>query len=280
MLKRLENKGGSLLLILVCLSLLNIIFLLLTQKWAAVVCSLLALAVLLLMLLADKRLKLLCHGRTSCGLLADEREDAVMSLKAHLSEQRHDVFNLLQLIYGFTQLKKPEKVLALIRDYCSKMENIGRLYNAKCIKLADLLYTKEKEAGIVDVSMDFQIDIEFEPDIVMLEHESYLYAVNGIISNFFHWMHNQSIRDSFVSCHMKEYPDAYRLTLFVRKKQQEDGAEAVEALKMVEDTIYWRKISREVPAAQEIEARCRDAAIGLEIDEGNARVTLEMRRNR
>lgn len=280
MTRRLQEKGRATVLTATtaALSLLGAIFTLLSRRPAALVCSFLAVLLLLFMLLADHRPGLLCRGRTGCRDTADEREAAVISLKTHLSEQRHDVFNLLQLIYGFTQLKRPEKVLELIRDYCGKMENIGRLYNAKCIKLADLLYTKEKEAGVVELGMDFQIDIDFEPDIVMLEHENYLYAVNGAISNFFFWMHRQDIRNGFLSCHMKALPDAYKLTLSLKESPQEGGNNAAEAFKLNDETFYWRKISGEVPAARELEARCGAAGIGLELDERNARVSLEMKR--
>ncbi len=226
------------------------------------------------------RLKYMYRSRTSCSTHTGRNEEAVESLRAHLSEQRHDIFNLLQLIYGFTQLKKPEKVLALIREYCSKMENIGRLYNARCIKLADLLYTKEKEAGIIDLNMEFLIDIDFEPDIRMLEQESCLMAINGIISQFFFRMHSLGVQNGVVSCHLKEEPDTYRLTVSAREKLEGPVCPEASWLKLTDETFYWRKISREVPAVRAIAAWCRNAALELLIDEQNASVSIAMRRNK
>ena len=71
-----------------------------------------------------------CKRNNSLDIEA-EREMYIESLKNHLREYRHDFFNLLQVLYGYTQLNKPDKVLQHITDYCRQMENIGTLYNCK-----------------------------------------------------------------------------------------------------------------------------------------------------
>ncbi|HRS22024.1 MAG TPA: Spo0B domain-containing protein, partial [Clostridia bacterium] len=133
-----------------------------------------------------------------------EKERYIESLKEHLSEQRHDFFNLLQILYGYTQLKKPDKVLEHISEYCKRMENIGRLYNCKCIKLADLLYNKVKEAESADLKLEVSVEVSFDSAVRILDEVPVVYVVDHVIMGFLYVLDEKGMKNAHVIYNLKE----------------------------------------------------------------------------
>lgn len=192
----------------------------------------------------------------SCGMVEAEREQAVENLKVHLSEQRHDVFNLLQVLYGYTQLKKPDKVLTIIKDYCAQMENIGRLYNCKCIKLADLLYTKGKEAESIDLKLMVRAVVSFEPVVRILDDEAVIHAVDHAISNFLYAMDSKGYKNAHVMYELKEEPDCFRMEIFCREIRE--GQLPNISFDIPMQAMYWKKIARSIMGFEMVVRHCTD----------------------
>ncbi|MGE5629560.1 MAG: Spo0B domain-containing protein [Caulobacteraceae bacterium] len=210
----------------------------------------------------------------NCELIEAEKENSIDVLKAHLSEQRHDFFNLLQVLYGYTQLKKSDKVLEQIKIYCKKMENIGRVYNSKCIKLADLLYTKEKEAASVDMNFEVNVDMSFDPVVRMLENENILHAVDLLTSNFFYNLYEKGYRNSTVVYNLKEDTDSFNMEIYC-KEMREGGMEPF-PFEIGDEEIYWRKISRSIISLGNIAKYCRKSRLETNYTKGDSSFVLRI----
>jgi len=213
-----------------------------------------------------------CPGADCCDLLQEEREFWLESLRAHLSEQRHDFFNLLQVLYGYTQLKKHDKVLVYISNYCRLMENIGRLYNAKCIKLADLLYTKVKEADSVDLDLEVTVEISFEPVVRLLEADSVLYVADRILSAFYYMLDTGGCKGASVVCSLKENQDGFELELYCRDIRE--GKLPVGNLSFPEKEMFWNKLQCNVADFPTITRYCRDNGMVIDILRESADIYL------
>ncbi len=185
-----------------------------------------------------------CKDMDNCSALKAEREQAVESLKSHLSEQRHDFFNLLQVLYGYTQLKKPDKVLACIKDYCRHMENIGRLYNSKCIKLADLLYTKGKEAESIDMKLEASVEVSFEPVVRQLDRAEVLYVLDHLISGFMYVLDERGCKNAHIVYELKENADYFHMEVYCRELRE--GQYGPVEFEIPQETMYWKKIDRDL----------------------------------
>ncbi len=197
-----------------------------------------------------------CGDICDCGMLEAEKELAAESIKAHLSEQRHDFFNLLQVLYGYTQLKKSDKVLAHIKDYCTQMENIGRLYNCKCIKLADLLYTKDKEAESIDLNLEINIDVSFDPVVRMLDEAAVLHAVDHAVSIFLYVLDNKGLKNAHIQFDLKEGADDFQMEIYCRELRE--GQIQPISFVVPEQVMYWKKIERSVMCLERIAEHCKD----------------------
>lgn len=193
---------------------------------------------------------------SSISILEAERELGIESLRAHLSEQRHDFFNLLQVLYGYTQLKKPDKVLAHIKDYCRQMENIGRLYNCKCIKLADLLYTKDKEAESIDMNLEVFADVSFDPVVRRLDEVAVLHAVDHAVSVFLYALDSKGLKNTHIHFDLKEKADCFQMEIYCRE-HREGQLEPI-SLTIPEQVIYWKKIARSVMCIDKITRHCTE----------------------
>ncbi|KUO72168.1 MAG: hypothetical protein APF77_09670 [Clostridia bacterium BRH_c25] len=210
----------------------------------------------------------ICEALDNCSRLEAEREIAVESLKAHLSEQRHDFFNLLQVLYGYTQLKKPDKVLAHIKDYCRQLENIGRLYNCKCIKLADLLYTKGKEAESIDMKLEISVEVSFDPVVRILENEAVLQAVDYAVSGFLYVLDQKDCKNAHLMYNLKENADNFHMEIFCRELRE--GQIEPVCFAIPENTMYWKKIERDVMCFDKIIEYCSDSGIdGRMLEDGS-----------
>ncbi|HOE57249.1 MAG TPA: Spo0B domain-containing protein [Bacillota bacterium] len=196
----------------------------------------------------------ICGDADECCFIEAERERSVESLKAHLSEQRHDFFNLLQVLYGYTQLKKPDKVLEHITDYCRQMENIGRLYNCKCIKLADLLYTKGKEADSIDLNFETSINVSFNTVVRMIDVDTVLNAVDNIISAFFYALEKEGSKNAHVILNLKENADNFRMEIYCMeiKNGQFDAIDSI----IPKQEIYWEKTAKQIMCFDSIIKYC------------------------
>jgi sensor histidine kinase regulating citrate/malate metabolism len=185
-----------------------------------------------------------------------EREMFIESLKNHLSEYRHDFFNLLQVLYGYTQLNKPDKVLQLITEYCRQMENIGILYNCKCIKLADLLYNKVKEAESVDLKLEVSIKVSFDSNIRILDEVPVIYIVDHVILGFLYMLDERGMKDYHVVYNLKENSESYQMEIYCREIREGQGAGIT--LTFPEQAIYWKKAARDVLGFDTVKKYCSD----------------------
>jgi len=197
-----------------------------------------------------------CRNITGCDAVEAEKERSIESLKAHLGEQRHDFFNLLQVLYGYTQLKKPDKVLGYIENYCNRMENIGRLYNCKCIKLADLLYTKGKEAENINMNLKVSIEVTFDSVIRMLDDEAVLYAVDQVISGFLYVLDGKGCKDTHIMYELKENADSFHMEIYCRELRE--GQLGLINFVIPEHVMHWKKISRDIIPFDSIVKHCNE----------------------
>ncbi len=198
----------------------------------------------------------ICRHVRGCSAVEAEKERSVESLKSHLSEQRHDFFNLLQVLYGYTQLKKPDKVLANIKDYCRQMENIGRLYNCKCIKLADLLYTKDKEAESIDLNLEIYAEVSFDPIVRMLDDEAVLYVVDNAVSSFMYALDERGYKNTHIMYELKEYAENFSMEIYCLELR-EGQLEAV-SFDVPQQELYWKKIGISVMCLDMLIKYCSD----------------------
>ena len=197
-----------------------------------------------------------CRNIDEASMVEAEKERSIESLKAHLSEQRHDFFNLLQVLYGYTQLKKPDKVLAHIKDYCRQMENIGRLYNCKCIKLADLLYTKDKEAESIDLNLEINVEVSFNSVVRMLDDEVVLHAVDHAISGFLYVLDAKGYKNAHLMYDLKENADDFQMEIYC-SELREGQFEPIDFV-IPAQVIYWNKIERGIMCFAKIAKHCND----------------------
>jgi hypothetical protein len=209
-------------------------------------------------------------------LLNTERELAVESLKAHLSEQRHDFFNLLQVLYGYTQLKKYDKVLAHIKDYCRQLENIGRLYNCKCIKLADLLYTKDKEAESVDLNLEVLVSVSFEPVVRKLDNADIVHILDNIISVFLYALDSRGCKNTSIYFELEERADCFRIEVYC--KELREGSLASVSLDIPEQVMYWKKIDKRIMCTGSIMQHCCDSGYEAELLEDGTGFLMNIRK--
>ena len=216
----------------------------------------------------------ICSIADNCSILEAEKELSIDSLKEHLSEQRHDFFNVLQVLYGYTQLKKPEKVLMHIKDYCSRMENIGRLYNGKCIKLADLLYTKSKEADSIDLNLEISADVSFDPAVRILDDEVVLYAVDHALSGFYYILDNKGYKGTHIMYHLKENTNAFQMEIYC-KEIREGQLEPINFV-FPEEAMYWKKIERDVRDFDIIAKYCNSRGFEVKVSEAGETFVLSI----
>jgi len=158
-----------------------------------------------------------CSCKENCAILKEVKEENIESLRKHLSEQRHDFLNLLQVIYGYTQLKKTDKVLEYISKYSRRLENIGRVYNSKCIKLADLLYNKEKEAECASLNFEVNAQISFEPAVWILDGDELVAAVDKAVTAYLYALWKNNCSDSTVIFDLKENADNFTMEIYCRE---------------------------------------------------------------
>jgi hypothetical protein len=209
-------------------------------------------------------------------MLEAEKERSIESLKAHLSEQRHDFFNLLQVLYGYTQLKKPDKVLAHIKDYCTQMENIGRLYNSKCIKLADLLYTKDKEAGSIDLNLEINVEVSFDPVVRMLDEVAVLHAVDHAISVFLYVLDEKGLKNTHIQFDLREGADDFQMEIYCRELRE--GQIQPISFVIPVQVMYWKKIERSVMCFDKITEHCKDNSFNGRMLEDGSTFALSIRK--
>ncbi|MGE5677262.1 MAG: Spo0B domain-containing protein [Pseudomonadota bacterium] len=215
-----------------------------------------------------------CPVAGNCSLLEAERQLSIESLRAHLSEQRHDFFNLLQVLYGYTQLKKSDKVLSHITDYCRQMENIGRLYNARCIKLADLLYTKGKEADSIDLNLEVNADLSFEQSASVMDDERILHVVEHVLSGLYYMLDAAGRRENHVMFLLKENAEYFRAEMFCMEIRDEKLEVFLPALP--EKEMFWEKIEKVVISFDRIKEYCLNNGFRAEAFETGAAFVLEV----
>jgi hypothetical protein len=124
------------------------------------------------------------------------------------------------------------------------MENIGRLYNARCIKLADLLYTKGKEADSIDLNLEVNADISFEQPASALDDERILHVVEHVLSGLYYMLDAAGHKETHVMFLLKENADNFRMEMFCMEIRDEklDGLLPI----LPEKEIFWEKIERTV----------------------------------
>lgn len=208
------------------------------------------------------------------SLVEAEKENSVESLKVHLSEQRHDYFNLLQVLYGYTQLGKSDKVLEHIKNYCRQMENIGRLYNCKCIKLADLLYTKGKEAESIDLKLEVSVEVSFDSVVRKLDEVAVLYAVDHALSGFLYVLDEKDLKNAHVMFDLKENMDDFQMEIYCRELRE--GKFEPVSFFISEQVMYWKKIARGIMCFDKIGKHCKDSGFNGRMLENEATFVLSI----
>ncbi len=191
--------------------------------------------------------------------IESEKERYIESLKEHLSEQRHDFFNLLQVLYGYTQLKKPDKVLEHISEYCKRMENIGRLYNCKCIKLADLLYNKVKEAESADLKLEVSVEVSFDSAVRILDEVPVVYVVDHVIMGFLYVLDEKGMKNAHIIYNLKEISEGFLMEIYCREIRK--GLFGPVDFIFPEKVIYWKKAARGVLGFDKIMEYCSDVKL-------------------
>jgi hypothetical protein len=198
-------------------------------------------------------------GIDDVSAIESEKERYIESLKEHLSEQRHDFFNLLQVLYGYTQMKKPDKVLEHISEYCKRTENIGRLYNCKCIKLADLLYNKVKEAESVDLRLEVSVEVSFDSAVRILDEVPVVYVVDHVILGFLYVLDEKGIKNAHVIYNLKESSEGFLMEIYCREIRE--GLFGPVDFTIPELAVYWKKAARGVLGFDTIMKYCSDAKL-------------------
>lgn len=213
----------------------------------------------------------------SCeGMLEAERELGIENLKAHLSEQRHDFLNLLQVLYGYTQLKKYDKVISHIKSYCRQLENLGRLYNCKCIKLADLLYTKAKEAESVDMKLEVFVNVSFEPVVRMLDDAAVIHILDNIISVFLYALDSRDYKNTSIYFELEERADSFRIEVYC--KELREGSLDKVSLDIPEQVMNWKKIDKSIMSTSSIKQYCSDMGYEAEMLEDGTGFMMSIRK--
>jgi len=226
----------------------------------------------------DKRRNEACADADNCCLLEAERELSIEALRTHLSEQRHDFFNLLQVLYGYTQLKKYDKVLKNINDYCRQMENLGRLYNGKCIKLADLLYTKVKEADSLDLNLEVIAEISFEPEVRLLDTCEVLYVADRVLSAFYYMLDSGGCKGATMICSLKENKDDFLIEIYCRDMRE--GKLAPGGFAFPDKEMYWKKLELDISDIPAIIEYCRCNGLEGRLLEEEATFELSVSKDR
>lgn len=193
------------------------------------------------------------------------------SLIKHLSEQRHDFNNILQLIYGYIQLNKTEKALSCIQDYAIKMDGIGRLHNNGCIILGDLFYNKVKEAEALSIKPVFSIKALQSFKNATLE-EVLARIIDEIITNCFYLLSIKHPQNSCIYLNTVEASSYYEITI----KCSEKGKDEFIPILFVDKDYFWDKLSRNIPTLQQVIAICCGADIQLEILNENRMILLRV----
>ena len=137
------------------------------------------------------------------------------------------------------------------------MENLGRLYNAKCIKLADLLYTKVKEAESIDLDLEINAEVSFEAVVRMLDNDVVLYAVDHVLSGFYYMLDSAGCKDSSVIYSLKENEGSFLMEIYC-KEAREGNLQQVD-LVFPDSELFWTKIERHVTSSDRITKYCSTA---------------------
>jgi hypothetical protein len=154
------------------------------------------------------------------------------------------------------------------------MENIGRLYNAKCIKLADLLYTKDKEADSIDLNLEINVDAGFDPVIRMLDNEAVLFVVDHALSGFYYILDSKGYKGVNIMFGLKESEDIFQMEIYC--KEIRDGK--LEAINFVfpEKEMYWKKIERGIIDFDMVARYCKDNGLEGKMLEDGATFVLSI----
>ncbi len=88
----------------------------------------------------------LCKMDESCNNIMRVKGSSIRNLKCLSREQRHDYMNILQIIYGYLQLKKNDKAIEQIKKITNMATSVSKIYNLSILSVSLLLEKKIKEA--------------------------------------------------------------------------------------------------------------------------------------
>lgn len=219
--------------------------------------SLLIVAIIILFILHNKY-NLLCRGNINCLYINQELEKGAEGIKSHLKDQRHDFLNVMQILYGYTQLKKQDKIIDYILSYSKKVENLGRLYNMKNIKFADMLYNMGRVSDNLGINFNIFINTSDSNHNPVLEGKSTLYVVEGIINNYFYII-NQSKNPKLglkFKLSDKRYKTEMELCITGESINSED-------FKFPQTQLFWHDTKKHIYPMDSIKKEC--TKLGMDI---------------
>ncbi len=228
---------------------------------------------IVLFLFLNKKYNLLCRSGINCLYLEEESVKNIEELKKHLSEQRHDFLNVMQILYGYTQLKKPDKTINYIKSYSKKIENLGRLYNMKNIKFADMLYNMEREADFLGIDFNMLVETPDNNYNPVLDNDGILFIVEGLINNYFYAI--SSLKNSMISLCFKFSDNGHRaiIRLYVSGDLHND-----EGFGFSKAELFWDSIQKNIPHIDTIKNMCNELRIDTCISEDLRDVELSFMR--
>lgn len=127
--------------------------------------------------------------------------------------ERHDNMNDLQVIYGYIQLKKYDKLEEFVSKLCLKNNILGSIYNLGDEYLAYALEKAMKKLWAKGIDVD--VDIEIKKIERPLFKNNY-YKKNGIINKIFSDVEKVIIDSVYIYI----YEDFYGLSLLIANSER------------------------------------------------------------
>ncbi|MTI66682.1 MAG: hypothetical protein FH753_08790 [Firmicutes bacterium] len=144
----------------------------------------------------------------------NEKKGSLINDIRNLSrEQRHDYMNILQIIYGYLQIKKENKAVEHIKKVTDITQNISKVYALSIPSISLLLDKKIRKAGYEGVKFIYNINECFDTSYRDIENEKYIVnRLNEIINNIidFSEVYNKKV----IILKIKE--DQYNLTFNIK----------------------------------------------------------------
>lgn len=236
-----------------------------------IIIDLLLIGAIIVFLILQSKYNLLCKNGLNCLYMKEESERYIEEIKKHLGEQRHDFLNVMQILYGYTQLKKPDKIIDYIKCYSKKIENLGKIYNMKNIKFADMLYNMERESDSLGIGFNIYVETPDFSHVSVLEDEMTIYAVRGIINNYFYLINE--IKNSKPSLCLKLMDTKHKIIiqLHIEEEVEED-----KGIRFSTTGFFSDIIGKDIPSIDSIKEVCSKQGIDFSNSDDYRKVELSI----